>query len=325
MHVGRLCHTAILPRVPEPLPVATTDRVDAAQSRDFQMVLVAYRSRPLVETLLGSLPPDLSVVVVDNAHGVDGIAELAAQRPATTYVDGPGRGFAAGANRGVEHCTADYVLFVNPDCSPTVEQLESLVADLRRDPGLAAVSATTVLPDGSVEIGVGGWEPSVGRALVHAVGAHKIFPPAGLWARPVPNRPIEVDWISGACMAVPRQVFRDVGCFDESFFVYNEDVAFGRQVRAAGLRVAIRTDLLVPHLGGGSGSGRTKMAQQRSASLVQYFRRYHNVVEVAVVRVAMSIGLGARSLLCRLRGKDGLAKEHRAYVVGLWRGAPDLT
>jgi GT2 family glycosyltransferase len=265
------------------------------------------------------------VVIVDNAHGVDGIAELADRRPATTYLDGPGRGFAAGANRGVEHCTADYVVFVNPDSSPKVEQLESLVADLRRDPTLAAVTATTVLSEGTVEIGVGGWEPSVRRALVHAVGAHKVFREAGLWARPVPGRPIEVDWISGACMAVPRRVFRELGCFDESFFVYNEDVAFGRQVREAGLRVAIRTDLLVPHLGGGSGSGRTRMAQQRSASLVQYFRRHHNPAEVGVVRVALSIGLGLRSVLCRLRGKDGLAQEHRAYVTGLWRGAPDLS
>lgn len=287
-------------------------------------MLVAYKSRPLVEALLASLPPELPVVVVDNAHGVDGLPAVAAARPATRYVDGPGAGFAAGANRGARLSSSRYLVFVNPDSSPTAAQLDSLVDDLRRDPQLGAVSATTVLPNGRVEIGVGGWEPTVRRALVHAIGVHKLFPTAGLWARPMPGKVIELDWLSGACMAVPRHVFDELGGFDESFFVYNEDVAFGRQVREAGLGLRIRTDVLVPHLGGGSGSGRTRMAQQRSASLVQYISRYNGVVAVTAVRLVLSLGLAARSVVCRWRRNHGLAQEHAAYVKGLWAGPPDM-
>lgn len=289
----------------------------------YEVVLVAYRSAPLVAELLRSLPAAQPVVVVDNAHGVDGLEDIVADFPATRYLDGPGAGFASGANVGARTSNHDVVVFVNPDSSPTADQLDALVADLVADPGLAAVSATTVLPDGRVEIGVGGWEPSVRRAVVHAVGAHKLLPTGGLWARPVPGEPLELDWLSGACMAVRRSVFLQLGGFDESFFVYNEDVAFGRSVREAGLRQRIRTDVLVPHLGGGSGEGKTRMLRLRGASLMRYVRRHNSALATQGVRLALTAGYAPRWAVSRVRGRRGQAAEHAAYVTGLWLGAPD--
>lgn len=288
---------------------------------DYEIVLVAYKSAGLVRALLDALP-GRPVAVVDNGRGVDGLAEVVAGRPGVRYLDGPGRGFASGANLGASTSTHDIVIFVNPDSSPTPEILDALAADVAADPGLGAVSATTVLPDGGVEIGVGGWEPTARRALVHAVGAHKVFPTAGLWARPVPGQPIELDWLSGACMAVRRSTFADLGGFDEQFFVYNEDVAFGRSLREAGLRQRVRTDLLVPHLGGGSGDGKTHMLRLRGASLVRYVRMHHPASTVLGIRLALSAGYAPRYVLARARGRTGLAAEHAAYVTGLWRGAP---
>lgn len=289
----------------------------------YEVVVVAYRSAALVTALLGALPSDQPVVVVDNAHGVDGLREVVRGHPAARYHDGPGAGFASGANLGARTSTHDVVVFVNPDSSPTTDVLDALVGDIVSDPGLAAVSATTVLPDGRVEIGVGGWEPSVRRAVVHAVGAHKLLPLGGLWARPVPGEPIELDWLSGACMAVRRSTFLALGGFDEEFFVYNEDVAFGRSVREAGLRQRVRTDLLVTHLGGGSGEGKTRMLRLRGASLVRYVRRHNSTAATFGIRAALTLGYAPRWLLARMRGQAGQAAEHAAYVTGLWLGAPD--
>ncbi|MGH3565066.1 MAG: glycosyltransferase family 2 protein [Pseudonocardia sp.] len=291
----------------------------------YELVLVAYRSRSLVEALLDSLPSRLPVVIVDNAHGVDGLPDVASARPATRYLDGPGAGFAAGANLGARSSQYDTIIFVNPDSSPTLAQLDSLAAELDHDAHLAAVSAITVLPDGRVEIGVGGWEPTVRRALVHAVGAHKLFPTAGLWARPAPGRPIELDWLSGACMAVSRQLFCDLGGFDERFYVYNEDVAFGRQIREAGLRQMVRTDLLVPHLGGGSGEGKSRMVQLRAASLLQYVRRHNSRSRLEAMRLVLTSGTLGRYLLFILLRRHGAARENAAYLRGLWFGPPSMS
>jgi GT2 family glycosyltransferase len=309
------------------LAVGTPANDAAARTYDYEVVLVTYHSRPLVEVLLGTLPTELPIVIVDNAHGVDGLPEVAAQRPATRYLDGPGKGFSAGVNRAMLTSSYDTLILVNPDSSPSLNQLDSLAGELQGDPELVAVSALTASPDGRIELGVGGWEPSVRRALVHAVGAHKLFPTAGLWARPVPGRPIELDWLCGTCMAVCKQLVGNLGGFDERYFVYSEDVQLGRSIREAGLRQKVRTDLVVPHLGAGSTEEpRTRMLQVRGASMAQYIRRHNSIGTINGIRLALTAGYVGRFVARHMLGRHAQAQEHMAYIRGLWCGPPnDLT
>lgn len=290
----------------------------------YVVVIVAYRSRELIEGFLARMPEDLPVILVDNSHDADGLSEVAAARSGTRFVDGPGRGFAAGANRGASVASWPVLVVVDPDCSPTVEQIDELVAELDRDPDLAVASVTTLTPDGSVEIGVGGWEPTVRRAIVHSVGIHKLLPQAGLWARPVPGKPLEIDWLGGACMAIRRETFDRLGGYDENYFVYSEDVDFSRRVREIGMRHLLRTDILVPHLSTGSGDPRPRMLQMRGASMMKYLRRYNSRSRAVAIGLALTAGYGGRYVLCSVTGRRGRAAEHAAYIRGLWGEAPDM-
>jgi GT2 family glycosyltransferase len=180
----------------------------------------------------------------------------------------------------------------------------------------------TVEPDGRAELS-GGWEPSPIRALVHAVGLHKLFPRAGLYARPVPGRPLQLDWVSGCCMAVSARIFRELGGLDEGYFVYSDDVDFGRRVRAAGLRLRLRTDICVPHQGAGSGESKDRMLRYRGASMTRYLRQYNGSGRTNAIRIFLTAGLAARVPVCRFRGRHAQAREHVAYLRGLWFGPPD--
>ncbi len=291
---------------------------------DLELVVVTYHSRRLVEALLADLPPTLPVVLVDNARGADGLAELARARGACRWFDGGGVGFARAANAGARVATAEYIVFVNPDTSPTIEQLEALTRELEQEPTLAAVSATTVSADGRVELGVGGWEPSVVRAVVYATGLHALLPRAGLFARPSPGEHIELDWLTGACLAVPRRRFLELGGFDESFFLYNEDVAYGRRVREAGFGQRLRTDLLVPHQGAGSGGAKPLMLQQRGASMMTYVAQHHGRGTTVSIKLVLTAGMVGRWSVSQVRGRREAASGFAAYVRGLWHGPPDL-
>ena len=292
---------------------------------DIEVVLVTYHSRRLVEGLLAGLPRDLPVTVVDNARGADAVEGALDGRPHAQCLDGGGVGFARAANLGARSTRRPYVVFVNPDTEPTIEQISSLVGDLAADEGLAAVAATTVSADGRVELGVGGWEPTLRRVFVYATGLHSKLPLGGVYARPVPHEEIELDWLTGACLAVRRETFLSLGGFDETYFLYNEDMAYGRRAREAGLSQRLRTDLLVPHAGAGSGGSPAKMLQMRGASMHDYLRNHNNAPAAQSMRVVFSAGAVGRWAVSRLRGRHSAAQGFSAYNRGLWRGAPDMT
>lgn len=293
---------------------------------DTEVVLVSYRSGGEVAQLLAGLPPELPVAVVDNSNNVDGVAEIVAARPNARYVDsGGGKGYAKAANIGARTSTHEFLVFGNPDSRPTPEVLRALVDNLRADPTCASVSATTVEPSGRPELGVAGWEPTIRRVAVHAFGLHKRFPAAGVWFPPQERGPVEREWVSGACMAVRRDTFLALGGFDERYFVYNEDMAFGRQVRRAGLRQLLRGDLEVVHLGGGSGAGFSYMSRMRGASMIAYLRRYHPTAAVELMRAALVSGYLLRIVECAVGGRWERARGFVSYEAGLLfgPGAPE--
>jgi GT2 family glycosyltransferase len=286
-------------------------------SVDVELVAVAYRSRPQVEEMLSGLPADLPVVVVDNSDGADGLREVVEARPRGRYLAGGGVGFARAANLGARSSTADVLVFVNPDTRPTTADLAALVDDVAGDPGLAASAAASVGADGRPRIGVAGWEFSVPRALVFGAGLHKrLLPRAGLFARPAAGEQIRVDWVSGAVMAVRREVFLRLGCFDESFYVYCEDVAYGRTARQHGLTSRLRTDVLVHGSSGGSGAPSLEMMRLRGASLNRYVHKFRPRPQAFAISALVAAGYALRTAEQLARRDVRRAREHWMYAVG---------
>jgi N-acetylglucosaminyl-diphospho-decaprenol L-rhamnosyltransferase len=300
--------------------MGTMTRSDEGVHGRYDVILVTYHSRDQLAGLLAAVPFSQSVVVVDNASGADGVDLVVATMPNGRWVDGHDRGFAASANVGAAHSTAEYLVFANPDSRPTPEIWEQLIDDLESDPTLGSVAAATADPSGHIEIGVGGWEPTLRRCVVHALGLHKLMPSAGVYARPAVGQHVELEWLTGACLAVRRDVFERVGGFDERYFVYNEDMAFGRQLREHGYGQRLRTDLLVPHAAGGSGGGSTKMPQQRGASMVTYLEAYNGPTASRAMRFVLGAGMFARAMAAAVSGRRGLARKHLAYVRGIATG-----
>src|SRR5207237_6294073 len=88
-------------------------------------------------------------------------------------------------------------------------------------------------------------------------------------ARPVP-------WVVGAVLAIRRAAFDSVGGFDESFFMYSEEVDLCYRLRAAGWQTDFAPVARVTHLGGASANQqRTAMEEQRYASTAQFYRAQH--------------------------------------------------
>jgi GT2 family glycosyltransferase len=292
----------------------------AVEVRDVELVVVAYRSRAQVEELLAGLPEDLPLAVVDNSDGSDGLADVVAGRSRGRYLRGGGVGFARAANLGARTSTAEHLVFLNPDIRPTAADIATLVDDVASDPTCAASGAVIAEDDGWGQLGAGGWEPTVLRAAVHALGLHKLFPTRGIFARPRIGVPLAVDWVSGPCMAVRRRTFLELGCFDEDFYVYNEDMAFGRAVRARGMHERLRTDVPIRGSSGGSGAPSLEMMRLRGASMRRYAAKHHTRPAAWAIAAVIGLGYTIRTVEMTLLRNRQRAREHWAYAVGAFTG-----
>ena len=107
---------------PAPTVPVTADR--------YELVIVSYHSKDHVAALLEAASPDQRIVVVDNASGADGVAEVVRRFEHGRYLDGRDSGFAVAANLGAFSSSADYVVFANPDSRPTSWIWQALVAEL---------------------------------------------------------------------------------------------------------------------------------------------------------------------------------------------------
>lgn len=296
---------------------------DAAQAQeparvaDYEVVLVTYHSRDQLEGFLDNVDPEQRLVVVDNASGADDVDELLEGFSHARLLDGHNVGFARAANLGALSSDAEFIIFGNPDSRPDPQIWAELIASLENDLDLGSAAAATVTAEGKIEIGVGGWEPTPLRVAVYAFGLHRIFRRSGVYAIVEPGESIQLGWITGACLAVRREVFAKLGGFDERFFVYNEDMAFGRSLREAGYDQLLRTDLLVPHATSGSGGGGTKMPQQKGASMADYLAMHHSALSAGFMRGCLVAGSLVRAGAATAMRRKDTARHHLAYVKGI--------
>jgi GT2 family glycosyltransferase len=149
---------------------------------------------------------------------------------------GRNAGFAAGANAGAGVARADLLVFLNPDAMVDPGWGEAI----RRPWGgsAAAWMGLVLLEDGEHVNTSGG--------VLHFTG----FGWAGQVGEPVsaaPATPRETGFLSGACLAIPRDLWQSLGGFPEHFFMYCEDVDLSLRLRLLGGSLVVAPDARVAH------------------------------------------------------------------------------
>ncbi|HEX6233935.1 MAG TPA: glycosyltransferase [Jiangellaceae bacterium] len=287
----------------------------------YELVIVSYRSsRPLARLL--NAVEGASVLVVDNAAGSDGVRDLTTRFSAARYLNAGGNvGFAAAANLGAAASNAGILIFVNPDCLPSPGVLAELCRTLRQQPDIASCAPALRGTDGRYATIGGGWAPSLGRCLLHAIGGHRLFRKGGIWVTPRHGEILEVGWLAGTCLAVRRSTFLSVGGFDEGYFLYNEDMALGDRFRHYGMRQIMRGDLVVEHIGGASSAvPPAGVWQLRAGSLGRYINDHNGGTAALGMRAVLCAGSLLRAAVFLFIGRhQERAREMLTYASGILR------
>lgn len=224
------------------------------------IVIPSRDSRELTLKCLRSLgvgsTGTLEAWVVDDASRDDSCTAIEARFPQVEVLrsDEP-RGFTVSANCGLrrtlQHTQADLLLLLNSDTEIEPGSLAALIEAFDRDPRLGIAGGTLHYPDGSPQWS-GGREPSLAwlfalasglpRLLAQLPGYRRLRPLAPKAADPVP-----VDWVTGAALALRREVWDEVGPLDERFRFYCQDLDLCRRASRAGWGVALLPEFRVLH------------------------------------------------------------------------------
>lgn len=158
-------------------------------------------------------------------------------------------GFAAGNNLGLRMAKGEFVILMNSDVIAQAEILESLAKALQREPQVGAMSPGLLTAQGKPQAFAFGAEASPGYLIRRGMRSLLGFSPLHDWST---KEPLEVEWVSAACLCVRRKAIQGIGVFDERFPLYFEDADWCMRMRAAGWKVVYNPHLQVVHLGGAS-------------------------------------------------------------------------
>lgn len=286
----------------------------------YEVVTVNYLTRRHLARTLAVLPHDVWVTVADNSALSEPVDDLVGSRPRSRYL-GMVRnvGYARAANHGVAQTASEVVIILNPACFPGRSVLEELAAEVATGAGYAACGPAVVDERGVARYGGGGWLPTPGRSVVHALGAHRTraLGRRGIAVSPALREPMDVEWLAGTCLAVHRKTFEAVGGLDERFFLYNEDMGLGRRLHRAGFRQRLRADIAVEHIGGASSESIARdVWDLRAESMAAFVQAYNPRWEALAIRSLLAGGYLGRALAYRLGGRRLRATEMMRYVAG---------
>jgi GT2 family glycosyltransferase len=204
-------------------------------------VIVAHDSLAALRRTLPALVAELGtgdeLIVVDNASRDSLAAALPRLAPTARLISLPANfGFAAGANAGARAARGELLVLLNPDATVAPGWGE----EVRRPWGGAwAAWMPLVLLDGGSHINTSGGVPHfTGFGWSGQVGQPRLS---------APLEPTEVGFLSGACLAIPRERWHEVGGFPEQFFMYCEDVDLSLRLRLFGGKLAVIPDVAVSH------------------------------------------------------------------------------
>lgn len=282
------------------------------------VIIVNYNAGAhLAESIKSSLPQVSEILVVDNASG-DGSVEACQQSFGgetclNILRNNSNLGFSAACNIGLRHAKEDHILFLNPDCRLSEGTVGRLLEVLQSDPRVGMVGGFLVNPDGSEQAGGRRAIPTPWRSFVAGFGLSRFaqrwpkwFGDFNLHTQPLPQGPIEVEAISGACMLVRRAAIDDVGEWDEGYFLHCEDLDWCQRFRLKGWKILFVPDAPVSHVHGACSRSRPLFVEwHKHKGMVRFYQKFFRedypgvLMGLVIVGVWLRFGILAGSISLR--------------------------
>ena len=255
---------------------------------DLSVLIVNYNSREYLSNCIDSIflsktDLRLEVIVIDNNSNDNSIKLIESIDNRILIIKNDNNlGFSKAVNIGLQKCDAKYVCILNPDTIIGSDCISGVLKYMDQKEDIDCISPKIVNPNGTLQISCKRSLPKIRDSFFKLIGFDKFFPSNKFFSRYNllyldENKTHQVEVISGACMFLRKKTIDLVGYFDESFFLYGEDIDYCHRMNKLQMKVVYFPNYEVTHFKGVSAESRPyQVIFEFHDSMIKYFIKYQD-------------------------------------------------
>ena len=313
-----------------------------AEPVQLSILVVNWNVRDLIRACLQSVrremllsPQQYELIVLDNDSKDGSVEMLQAEFPDIALIVSPvNLGFGAGCNQAYRQARGEFILLLNPDTEVIDHALDGLLAVMRSRPRAGIIGPRLVHTDRSFQRDSGGALPTLANVSWNYLFLQHLLPrrlaPPPLFLEGDPQGLLPIDWVSGASMLLRRSAIGPQ-IFDESYFMFGEDMDVCDRIHRAGWEVLYDSSHSIVHHHGSSFDQQTSVAIKATAHLGprRVFAKNHGRISLLVYDSILLLGYGIRwplyglmDLLRPGKGYGARSRFSRGYIATMLKRSP---
>lgn len=287
------------------------------------IVILNYKKKELTIACIASLweqfeaefkSNKMEVIIVDNDSQDDSVEAMRKEVKEKKFeniqviANTSNAGFGAGCNLGAANAKGEFILFLNNDTLVKDKGIMKMAAYCQSHPHVAILGGQLRNFDGSLQ-------PSVGKfytmwyALLLLIGGQRF----GLLDRS-PKTIRKVDWVKGGLMMMRRDVFEQLGGFDERIFMYTEDMELCYRAHLAKKEIYFYPNIVVLHKEHGS-TNKTFAIVNIYKNLLFFYKKHRSPIEYHLVKLLMEAKARSLILVGKATGNKYLVETYEKSLA----------
>lgn len=233
---------------------------------------VRYFLELCVKSVLASISDlDAEIIVVDN-NSTDGSCEMLSdifEDTVKVIKNSQNIGFSKAYNQAVNSCLGEYVCILNPDTIVAEDTFKKALVTMR-DSSIGAMGCRMI-------DGAGQFLPESKRNIPSPIVAIKkiLGKTAPYYSSLLENQNGYIDILAGAFIIVPKNLYAQVGGFDEDYFMYGEDIDFSMKILKKGFKNFYCADITIVHFKGESTMKNKSYAKRFYGAMYLFYKKHY--------------------------------------------------
>lgn len=273
---------------------------------DLSIIIVNYNTRQLtmecIDSVLATVHDvNYEIILMDNSSDSNEILDY--EHPFVHCHIIPNKGYANANNLGYSHAQGNNILLLNPDTIVYPGTINACLSQLAQNPVMGAIGCKVLRPDGTLDHACRRGFPTPFNSFCYFGKLHKFFKHSAKFCQYTMSHlddsiSCDVDSLTGAFMMMPRSVVAKVQLFDETFFMYGEDLDLCYRIKEAGYSIYYYADVQMLHKKYQSGFAKRSplVIKHFYKSMILFYNKHYRQEYNPLV--TFTVYLGINGIMC---------------------------